>query len=138
MVFFSLPPLRARKSVNYCYRDSWKSDNFRERAIKKEAKNWYKKRMQKGLRVIILQGAIEKSSLLLSLYWKFEWLDGTIIISNFSVSNKIFVDCTLYLNFNFPVITAEVVITTIVSSLPTKKKYKNLKIKNTLDLWATK
>jgi hypothetical protein len=29
----------ARKSDNYRYRDSWKSDNFRERAIKKEAKN---------------------------------------------------------------------------------------------------
>ena len=53
-------PLRARKSDNYRYRDSWKSDNFRERAIKKEAKNFIQKRMQKGLRVITLQGAIEK------------------------------------------------------------------------------
>ena len=42
-VIFSLLPLRPRKSDNYRYRDSWKSDNFRERAIKKEAKNWYQK-----------------------------------------------------------------------------------------------
>ena len=34
-----LSPLRARKNDNYRYRDSWKIDNFRERAIKKEAKN---------------------------------------------------------------------------------------------------
>ena len=34
---------KTRKSDNYHYRDSWKSDNFIERAIKKEAKNWYKK-----------------------------------------------------------------------------------------------
>ena len=52
--------------------DSWKSDNFRERAIKKEAKNRYKKRMKRGLRVITLQGAIEKSPILLSQYWKNE------------------------------------------------------------------
>ena len=84
--FFLLSPLRARKRDNYCYRDSWKSNNFRERAIKKEAKNWYKKRMQKGLRVITLQGAIEKS----------EWLDGNIIISYFGGSNNIFADCISY------------------------------------------
>ena len=36
--------------------------------------------MQRGLRVITLQGALEKSPILLSQYWKFEWLDGTIII----------------------------------------------------------
>ena len=34
---FSLLLLRARKSDNY--RESWKNDNFRQRAIKKEAKN---------------------------------------------------------------------------------------------------
>jgi hypothetical protein len=33
MVIFSLSPLRARKS------DSWKSDNFRKEAIKKEGKD---------------------------------------------------------------------------------------------------
>ena len=36
MVIFSLSPLRARKSDNYRYCDSWKSDNFRKRAIKKK------------------------------------------------------------------------------------------------------
>ena len=36
--------------------------------------------MQRGLRVITLQGAIEK----------FEWLDETIIISYFGGSNNIF------------------------------------------------
>ena len=46
--------------------DSWKSNNFRESAIKKEAKNWY----QKGLRVITLQGEIEKSPILLLQYLK--------------------------------------------------------------------
>ena len=35
-VIFLLSPLRARKDDNYRYRDSWKSINFRERAIKKE------------------------------------------------------------------------------------------------------
>jgi hypothetical protein len=36
-----LSPLRAKKSANYRYRNSWKSDNFRKRAIKKEAKHLY-------------------------------------------------------------------------------------------------
>ena len=85
-----LSPLRARKSNNYRYRDSWKSDNFRERAIKK-SKELIPKRMQKELRVITLQGAIEKSPILLSQYWKSEWLDDTIIISYFGGSNNIFV-----------------------------------------------
>ena len=39
--------------------------------------------MQRGLRVITLQGEIEKS----------EWLDSTIIISYFGGSNNIFADC---------------------------------------------
>ena len=60
MVIFSLSVLRARKSNNYRYRDSWKSDNFREKATKK-SKELMQKRMQRGLRVITLQGAIEKS-----------------------------------------------------------------------------
>ena len=70
MVIFSLSPLRAKKSDNYRYCDSWKSDNFRERAIKKEANNLYKKKMQRGLNVITLQGAIKKIPKLLSQYWK--------------------------------------------------------------------
>ena len=51
--------------------------------------------MQKGLRVTTLQGAIEKSPILLSQYWKNECLDGTIIISYFGCSNNILVDCIL-------------------------------------------
>ena len=58
-VILSLSPLRARKI-----------DNFRKEAIKKEAK--ILKRMQRGLRVITLQGAIEESPILLSQYWKNE------------------------------------------------------------------
>ena len=50
--------------------------------------------MQRGLRVITLQGAKEKSPILLSQYWKSEWLDGNIIISYFGGSNNIFADCT--------------------------------------------
>ena len=56
--------------------------------------------MQKGLRVITLQGAIEKSLILPSQYWKFEWLDGTIIISFFGGSNDIFADCISYFSWN--------------------------------------
>jgi hypothetical protein len=48
--------------------------------------------------VITLQGAIEKSPILLSQYWKFEWLDGPIIISYFGGSNHIFADCNLKLH----------------------------------------
>ena len=61
MVISSLSPLRARKS-----------NNFRERAIKKTSKDLIQKRMQRGLRVITLQGAIEKSPILLLQYWKNE------------------------------------------------------------------
>ena len=39
--------------------------------------------MQRGVRVIPLQGAIEKSPILLSQYGKLDWLDGSIIISYF-------------------------------------------------------
>ena len=63
MVFLLLSPLRARKSDNY--RESWKSDNFRKEAIKKKQRT-DSNRLQRGLRVISLQGAIEKSPILLS------------------------------------------------------------------------
>ena len=89
-----LSPLSARKSDNYRYRDSLKCDNFWKRAIKKE--ELISKRMQRGLWVITLQGATEKSPILLS---KFEWLDGTIIISYFDASNNINADC-IYLSYN--------------------------------------
>ena len=92
MVILSLSPLKARKSDNYRYSDSWKSDNFWKEAIKKEAKNWYQKGYEKGLRVIPLQGEIEKSPILLAQYWKNEWLDGTTIILYFGDSNNIFAD----------------------------------------------
>ena len=39
--------------------------------------------------MITLQGAIEKSPILLSQYWKNERLDSTIIISHFGGSNNI-------------------------------------------------
>ena len=52
------------------------------------------KRMQRGLRVITLQGAIKKSPILLSQYWIFKRLDNTIIISYFGGRNNIFADCT--------------------------------------------
>ena len=42
--------------------------------------------MQRVLRVITLQGAIEKN----------EWLDSTINISYFGGSNNIFDDCTTW------------------------------------------
>ena len=54
--------------------------------------------MQRVLRVITLQGAKEKSPILLSQYWKTELLDGTIIISYFAGSNNTFVDCTVFLH----------------------------------------
>ena len=49
--------------------------------------------MQRGLEVITLQGAIERSLILLSQYWKNERFDGTIIISYFGGSNDIFANC---------------------------------------------
>ena len=62
MVISSLSPLRARKSDNYRYCDSWNSDNLKKEAIKKRSKELIQKRMQRGLRVITLQVAIEKKS----------------------------------------------------------------------------
>ena len=64
-----------------------------EREPSKNKQRTDTKRMQRGLRVIPLQGAIEKSPILLSQYWKNERLDGTIIISYFGGSNSIFADC---------------------------------------------
>ena len=64
MVIFLLSPLRARKSDNYRYRNSWKSNNFRERESPKKSKELIQKRMQRELRVITLQGAIEKNPIL--------------------------------------------------------------------------
>ena len=49
-----------------------KSDNFKKEATKKRSKELIPKRRQIGLRVITLQGAIEKSPILLLQYWKNE------------------------------------------------------------------
>ena len=43
-------------------------------------------------RAITLQGAIEKSPILLSQYWKNKWLNSNITISYFGGSNNIFAD----------------------------------------------
>ena len=43
--------------------------------------------------MITLQGAIEKSPILLSQYLEFKGLDGTIIISYFGGRNNINADC---------------------------------------------
>ena len=74
-----LSPLRARKSDNY-------RDNF-EREPSKKKQGLIPKMMQKGLRVVTLLRAIEKSPILN------EYFDGSIIISSFDGSNNIFVDC---------------------------------------------
>ena len=60
---FSLSPLKARKSNE------------------KRSKELIPKRMQRGLIVLTLQGAIKESPIL--QYWNNVWLDGTIIISYF-------------------------------------------------------
>ena len=64
-----------------------------EREPSKKSKELIPKRMQRGLRVLPLQGSIEKSPILLSQYWKNEWLDCTINILYFGGSNNIFADC---------------------------------------------
>ena len=38
-------------TVTFRYRDSWKSDNFRKKAIKKKSKDLIQKGVQRGLRV---------------------------------------------------------------------------------------
>ena len=64
-------------SFLYCFPYSYRSftllgvRNFRERAIKKSIE-LIPKRMQKGLRVMTLQGAIEKCPILLLKHWKNE------------------------------------------------------------------
>ena len=50
--------------------------------------------MQKGLKLITLQGATGKSPILLLQYWKNERLNGNIIILYFGGSKNTFADCT--------------------------------------------
>ena len=52
--------------------------------------------MQRRLKFITLQGAMEKSPILLSQYWKNESLNGNIIISYFGGRNNIFADCIFW------------------------------------------
>ena len=69
MVIFPLSPLKAKKSDNYRYRDSWITLAItleREPSKKKQRTDTSK---QRGLRVITLQGAKDKSSILLLQYW---------------------------------------------------------------------
>ena len=86
MVIFS--PLRARKSDNYRYRDSWKSDNFRKEAIKIKQRTDTKKDT-KRIKSENFTRSNRESPILLSQYCKIECLDGTIIISHFDGSNNI-------------------------------------------------
>ena len=96
------------RSSNYCNSNSCRSFNLNKtvifslsplRAITLESEPSKKKQktdtkwMQRGLRVITLQGAIEKSQILLSQYWKNESLDANIIVSYFGGSNNIFANC---------------------------------------------
>ena len=80
MVIFSQSPLRARKSDNYRYRDSWKSDNFRKRAIKKKQRTDTKKDAKRIKIDHFTRGNREK------IGWH-------LIISYFGGSNNIFADC---------------------------------------------
>ena len=66
MVIFSLSPSRARKRDKYRYRDSWKSDNFRERTIKKKHRN-DTKRLQRGKSDNFTKGNIEKSNIAIAI-----------------------------------------------------------------------
>ena len=67
-----ISPLRARKGDNYCYRDSWKSNNYVHIEIKinERSKEIRAKIKQRSLWAITLQEAIEKNPILLSHYWK--------------------------------------------------------------------
>ena len=50
--------------------------------------------MQRGLRVITFQGAIEKSPILLSQYWtNYHFEREPKIISHYDGNNNIFADC---------------------------------------------
>ena len=89
--------------------------------------------MQRGLRAITLQGAIEESPILLSQYWKIEWLDGNIIISYFGGSNTIFADC-IYLPIIYLSIHPSVDILNVDKSVP-NWIIKKLKLKNDFSMF---
>ena len=68
--------------------------NLEREPSKKKQRNDTKKDAKRIKNLITFQGAIEKSPIMLLQYFKFKWLDGTIIISYFGGSNNIFADCT--------------------------------------------
>ena len=76
--------------------------------------------MQKGLRVITLQGAIEKSPILLSQYWKNQWFDGNIIISYFDGSNNIVISFSTYKHKYLDIQTC----TIFIQSVPKNMEFK--------------
>ena len=69
-LLFSLSPFKIEKDDNYRYRDSWKSDNFRERAIKKEAKNCTKKDAKRIKSDNFTRGNREKSNIAITILEK--------------------------------------------------------------------
>ena len=85
------------KSNGNLFAIAFKSDSFKGERHQKRSKELIPKRLQRGLRVITLQGFIKKSPVLRKQYWKNESLDDTIIISYFGGSNNIFADCTYIL-----------------------------------------
>ena len=97
-------------SDNYCCRNSWKSDNYMGSNTEKKpwtnlqnsSKNWSKRIKSDNFcyrkvgRAITKWGAIKKSPILLSQYWKiYDFLRVAKIISHFDGSNNIFVDCII-------------------------------------------
>ena len=67
--------LFARKSDNYRYRDRWKSDNFRERAIKAKKQRTDTKKDAKRIKSDNLKGVIVKIPILLQQYCKMnDWM----------------------------------------------------------------
>ena len=81
LVILSLSPLITIKSDNYRYRDSWKSDNLRKEAIKKEAKNWYKKDAKRIKSDNFTRGNREKYNIAIAILniWMIGWHNNYMI-----------------------------------------------------------
>ena len=69
MVIISLSPLKRERATTIAIAIVGRAIPLERKPIKKKQRTDTKK-MQRGLRVITLQGAIEKSPILLSQYWK--------------------------------------------------------------------
>ena len=90
---FTLLKALAKSNGNH-FANAFKSEN---EPLKKNQRT-DTKRDAKGLRMITLKGAIEKSPILLSQYWKnYYFKRVTKIISHFDGSNNIFVDYSFIL-----------------------------------------